>query len=180
MDPLALFLSASGRLPPRPFWIAVVVIYAAGFFSQALLAPAVLARSGVWAFALVQAALVWMWLAVHAKRLRDADRGIGAAVGVAIVAALAVALFILVIAVFHQAASVDPDATANFIGLVAIYYVVAVFSGASDFGALGTVLAVFVIMVFTPLVLALGLSLWAGTRRGVPASPPAAAPAAGA
>ena len=37
-----------------------------------------------------QALLIWMWFALHAKRLRDAGRTIGLAVGAAVLYALSV------------------------------------------------------------------------------------------
>ena len=72
MDPLALLFSWSGRLAPRPFAIAIIAVYLVSFFSQVLLGAPVTGRSGLWPFTLLQAALVWAWLVLHVKRLRDA------------------------------------------------------------------------------------------------------------
>src|ERR1700680_1041958 len=148
MDPLALFLSSSGRLAPRPFALAVLSVYVAGVCSQALLAPEVLARTGLWSFAIVEAAIMWMWFALHAKRLHDADHGVGAAVGIMIVCSLAVLLFILMLAVFHEVASPEMNDTSRFVGLVAIWYLFAVVSGNGDFGVLGAVLSVLMLVAF--------------------------------
>ena len=71
MDALALFTSTEGRLGRKPFWLCVLAIYLAGLAAQLLLVPQVTARSGVWPFVFAQAILVWAWLAIHIKRLRD-------------------------------------------------------------------------------------------------------------
>jgi uncharacterized membrane protein YhaH (DUF805 family) len=180
MDPLALLLSSSGRLSPRPFLVALLIVYAAGFLSQALLAAPVLERTGLWSFAIVQAAVMWMWFAVHAKRLHDAGRSVGPAVGIAIVCSLAVLLLMLVLAVFQQAATQEPNVASGFIGLVAFLYLLAIISGNTDFGVIGIVLAVFAGLAATPFLLAFGFSIWAGTRPSVAASEPAHAAATGA
>jgi uncharacterized membrane protein YhaH (DUF805 family) len=180
MDPLALFLSPSGRLAPRPFAIAVLLVYIAGFVSQALLAPSVLARTGLSSFAVVQAFVMWMWLSLHTKRLHDADRGIGTAVGIAIVCSLAILLFILVVAVFQQAASAEPNDASGFIGLVTIVYLFTIISGNADFGALGAVLAALVLLAISPFLIALGFSIWTATRPSAPGPASSAVPAAGA
>ena len=44
---------------------------------------------GLTPFAVAQAALLWAWLAVHIKRLRDAGQGPAGAIGVAVIYALA-------------------------------------------------------------------------------------------
>ena len=59
MDPLALFLSSSGRIAPRAFALAIILVYVAGFLSQILLGAPVIARSGLWPFALTQGVLTW-------------------------------------------------------------------------------------------------------------------------
>src|SRR5947209_4408448 len=103
MRALALFLSPSGRLEPRPFAIAALLVYLAGLASQTLLAAPMVSRAGLWSFALAQAALAWIWFALHAKRLRDAARATDAAAGIAIVYALAVALLLLILSFFADA-----------------------------------------------------------------------------
>jgi uncharacterized membrane protein YhaH (DUF805 family) len=180
MDPLALFLSSSGRLSPRSFAVALLLVYAAGFLSQALLAAPVLERTGLWSFAIVQAAVMWMWFTVHAKRLTDAGRSVGPAVGIAIICALAVLLFILVLAVFQQAAAQEPNAASSFIGLVVLLYLIAIISGNADLGVIGIVLAAFAGLALAPFVLAFGFSVWTGTRPSVAAEDPAKAATAGA
>src|SRR5436309_8668901 len=98
MDALALFTSTEGRLGRKPFWLCVLAIYLAGLAAQLLLVPQVTARSGVWPFVFAQAILVWAWLAIHIKRLRDAGHGPAGAIGVALVYALAIVLLLLMVA----------------------------------------------------------------------------------
>ncbi|MBU7008964.1 DUF805 domain-containing protein, partial [Phosphitispora fastidiosa] len=86
-----------GRLGRRAFWLSLLAIYAAGVAAQFLLTPEVIARSGVWPFCAVQAALIWAWLVIHIKRLRDAGQGGATAVAVAVIYALAVALLMMLI-----------------------------------------------------------------------------------
>src|SRR5215472_1315422 len=72
-------LSPAGRMRPRPFLAAIAAVYIAGALSHWLTVPDVIARVGLWAFAAVQAALIWLWLVLHAKRLHVAGRGEGLA-----------------------------------------------------------------------------------------------------
>src|SRR5262249_52026236 len=98
MGALALFFSARGRVAPRAFAAAVMAVYGAAFLSQLLTSAPVMLRAGLAPFALAQAIATWSWLCLHAKRLRDADRAIGAAVAIAVLYALAVILFLLLVA----------------------------------------------------------------------------------
>src|SRR5262245_63697282 len=96
MSLLAL-LSPQGRLAPRPFTVAVVVLYVAVFCSQALLGGGVTGSLGFWPFIVVQAAIAWAWFVLHAQRLRDAGRPIGHAAAIAVLYALAMILLMLVV-----------------------------------------------------------------------------------
>src|SRR5437016_2184452 len=96
MDPAALFLSAAGRLGPRPFAIGAVLIYAASLASQTLISAPVVARAGFWPFAAAQATPLWVWYALHAKRPRDAGQDVGAAAAIAALYALAMVLLLFV------------------------------------------------------------------------------------
>ena len=168
MDLPAAMLSPTGRLAPRPFAVAIFLIYAVGFAAQTLLAPSVPKAIGLWSFALVQALLMWIWFALHAKRLRDAGRGVGGAAGIAALCLLALLLFILLTAVFQQATIADPDEDSRFLGLVAISYVFALVSNDTDFGVLGIVLAALLLLAISPFLIALGFSVWTGTRPRAP------------
>lgn len=182
MDPLALFLSASGRVGPKPFALAVVLVYVAGFASQALLSASVIARSGLWPFALTQAFLTWIWFALHAKRRRDAGAAnVGAALGIAILYALSIALLLLVVAFFLGMASQDAaqgEGQPSVAGFLIVFYLIALFSGGADFSAVGIVITIALLVAFAPAIIALAYSIYAGTQPSVApaAAPPAPAP----
>jgi len=91
--------SPGGPIGPRAFAVAIVAVYLAGFLSQVLLAEPVTAGFGLWPFVAVQAALLWVWFALHAMRLRDAGRDSAPAAGVALLYGLAIVLLVLVIGV---------------------------------------------------------------------------------
>jgi hypothetical protein len=162
MDPAALFLSTTGRLTPRPFAIGAVLIYAASLASQALISAPLVARAGFWPFAAVQATLLWGWYALHAKRLRDAEKDIGAAAGIAALYALAMVL-LLFVAFFIRLGVHAPEAlagsTLRWLGPLSFGFV-----GSGEFGGLGLILAAFVIAAFVPALVALAFSIWTGTR----------------
>ncbi len=169
MNPGVLGFSSAGRLAPWPFALAVTVVYLLGFFSQVLLAEPTLARAGVWPFALAQAALLWVWFALHAKRLRDADRGTGAALGIALVNVLSVLLLLMVVVLFLTPPPAE-DTTGSVLGTwVAIVFLVAILTDAPALGFLGFILLAAAIVVLIPVLLAIGFSFWAGTR---PSAPP--------
>ena len=97
MQPRFAFLPG-GRMAPRAFALAIVAVYLAGFLSQVLLAEPLTLRFGLWPFLAAQAALLWVWFALHAMRLHDAGRDTAPAAGIAILYGLAVVLLALVIA----------------------------------------------------------------------------------
>jgi len=169
MDPLAFFLSTTGRLPPRPFAVGVVLIYAASLASQALISAPVVARTGFWPFAAAQATLLWGWYALHAKRLRDAEQDIGAAAGVAALYALAMVLLLFVAFFIRLGARPGEElagSTMRWLGPLSFGWF-----GSGEFGGLGLILAAFVIAAFAPALVALGFSIWTGTRPTAPAGP---------
>jgi len=98
-------VSPSGPMAPRAFAIAIVAVYLAGFLSQVLLAEPLTVRFGLWPFVAVQAALLWMWFALHAMRLRDAGRDSAMAAGVALLYGLAIVLLVLVLVIGVMGAS---------------------------------------------------------------------------
>ena len=164
MNPVALAFSRSGRLAPRPFALAVTVVYLLGFATQVLLAEPTLVRAGIWPFALAQALLLWIWYALHAKRLRDADRGTGAALGIAVVNVLSILLLLAVVAVFLIPVPAE-DTTGSVLGTwVAIVFLFAILTGAPALGFLGFILLAAAFVVLIPIVLAIGFSIWAGTQ----------------
>ena len=95
MQGLGLLFSPAGRLGPRAFIIAVVLLYLAAAASQALTLRDVIKFAGLWPFLAAQIVLVWIWYALHAKRLRDAGKPVGVAVATCLLYVLSVALLVL-------------------------------------------------------------------------------------
>lgn len=171
MDPLALF-SRSGRLSPQPFAVAIIAVYLASFLSQTLLAAPVTERLGLWPFALLQVALVWAWIALHMKRLRDAGRSSGLAIGIAGLYVLALVLLLLVMVMITAGETSEAARTGQ--GLIRFFLVIYLFAalfGSSEFGVLAYWLMGFVALLLLPVAIALCFSLWTGTRPSAPPSP---------
>lgn len=166
MQALCFLFSPFGRLPPAAFIVSVVVVYLAGAASHALTVPDVILRAGLWPFMVAQAVLVWIWYALHAKRLHDADRSAGLAAGVAVLYALAVALLIIIAASFYgPLAGEVPDAnTASALGLILFVSVVAVLLGVPHYDLAWLMVVVLLLIAFVPLILAVAVSLWTATR----------------
>ncbi len=173
MDTLALLFSWSGRLAPRPFAIAIIGVYLTSFFSQVLLGAPVTGRVGLWPFTLLQAALVWTWLLLHVKRLRDAGRSPGVAFGIAGLYILALALLLLVV-VMITATEASGEVARTGQGLIRFFLVIYLFAalfGSSEFGVLLYWLMGLVALLLLPVVIALGFSIWTATRPSAPPSP---------
>jgi hypothetical protein len=174
---MASMFSLSSRLAPRPFAVAVLVVYLISFGSQVLLSPPVTRWAGVWAFALVQVVLIWIWIVLHANRLRDAGKPTGLAVGVACVYALEVVLLVLLVWLILSAGMNQPDEPASagsILQLFVILYLFALMTGDPNLGALQVWMVGFVVLMLLPIAIALGFSVWAGTRPSVasPSPPP--------
>jgi hypothetical protein len=169
MQPLRMVFSPSGRIPPQIFIVLVGLVYVAGAASHALTVPDVITRAGLWPFIAAQALLIWIWYALHAKRLRDGGRATGLAAAAAILYALAVALMIIVAASFYGALSAQaPDAnSASAFGLLLLVSVVAILLGAPHYDVAWLMVAVSLLLAFVPIVLAVAVSLWAATRPSV-------------
>src|SRR5689334_15624300 len=94
---LSSLFSRNGRLARGPFVLAVIAVYVASFVSQILLSPAVTARAGVALFVLAQIVLIWLWIVLHTRRLRDAGRPTGIVIGIAMIYVLEVVLLVILI-----------------------------------------------------------------------------------
>ena len=171
MDALALFTSTEGRLGRKAFCLWVIAIYLAGLAAQLLLVPQVTARGGVWPFVLAQAILLWAWLAVHIKRLRDAGQGPAGAVGVALIYALAIVLMLLMVAFLTNPNSPtapvgqgDDNAAFSLLLLVVIFSLL--FS--PDFGVFMTILKLIIFIACLPAIIALVFSVVTGLRKSTP------------
>jgi uncharacterized membrane protein YhaH (DUF805 family) len=157
--------SPSGRLGPQAFAVAVIVVYAAGAASQWLTVPGVVARNGLWPFVLAQAVLIWVWFALHAKRLRDADRSTGLAVGASVLYALAVVLLLIVATTFF---STSPSAMTGAsptgaLGLILLLSIIAALAGSSSYDVGWFVVVILMALAFLPVIVAVAVTLWAAT-----------------
>jgi len=164
MGAMRLLFSPAGRLTPPPFIFAAAAVYAGGVASQWLTVPQVIDRAGLWPFVAVQALLIWVWFALHAKRLRDAGRGVGLAVGVALLYTLSVVLLIIVAVAFFNTAQ-GPDANAAGVtGLILFVWIVALLLGSPHYD-LGWLMAVILTtLALAPVIVAAVFSVWTATR----------------
>jgi len=168
MQTLRLIFSPSGRLAPQAFIIAAILVYLVGIASHLLTGSSVVLHTGLWPFLFVQALLIWIWFAVHAKRLHDAGRTAGLAAGVAILYALSIALLVIVAASFYGAlAGQMPYAdanTASALGLILLVSIIAILLGAPHYDLAWLVVAILLLIALVPVVLAFVVTLWAATR----------------
>ena len=160
MVSLALFFSARGRLAPRAFAAGAALVYGTAFLSFLLISPPVMLRVGLAPFALVQAIALWCWFCLHAKRLRDADRRIGVAVAIAVLYALAVILFLLLVALIMPFGDVAQPARAD--DVLALPLLIATLT--AETGVFAYVAAAILALVVVPVPMAIGFSIWAATR----------------
>jgi len=178
MQALRFLFSPSGRLPPQAFAIAVVVVYVAGAASQWLTTPDLIQRAGLWPFVVVQIILIWVWFALHAKRLRDAGRSIDLPVAIALLYVLSVALLVIVAASFINSASAESlgynGATA--LGLILFVSIIVALLGSPQYDAAWLMVTALTAMGLLPVVLAIVCTLWAATRPRAGSVPPGAVP----
>jgi uncharacterized membrane protein YhaH (DUF805 family) len=158
MESLAVFFSARGRLAPRAFAAGAAVVYGTALLSFLLISLPVMLRVGLVPFALVQAIAIWCWFCLHAKRLRDADRRIGVAVAIAVLYALAVILFLLLVALIMPFGDVAQPPRADDVLPLLIAALTA------ESGIFAYVAAAILALVVVPVPMAIGFSIWAATR----------------
>jgi uncharacterized membrane protein YhaH (DUF805 family) len=176
MDLFNLFTTTEGRLARQPFWLSVMAIYAAGIASQFLLDGEVRARAGLTPFMLAQTVLLWAWLAVHIKRLRDAGQGPAGAIGVAAVYALALCLLLLLIAFLtnpNASPGVEAGRSADdyAFGLMLVLIIFGLLFS-PDFGTFMTILKVLIFLACLPALVSFVFSVVTGTRRSIAVPPP--------
>jgi len=166
MQALVFILSPIGLLRPRAFLIAAIVVYTLGAVSHLLTAPDIIVRAGPWPFAAVQALLIWVWFALHSKRLRDAGLGAGFAAGVSLLYALSVVLLVIVEASFAASISGQTgDArAASGLELILLVAIIAVLLQSSHYDLTWAVVAILLAIEFIPMALAIGTTVWAATR----------------
>jgi uncharacterized membrane protein YhaH (DUF805 family) len=163
-------VSPQGRLRPQPFLAAIAAIYIAGALSHWLTVPGVIAQLGLWAFAAVQAVLIWLWFVVHAKRLHDAGRGEGLAIAVAILYVLSLILLLLLATNFFagsEAGSLGGASATSALELVLLLYIVMTLTGPVQYDLTWVVVVILTLFAFVPVVVALVFTLWTATRTSV-------------
>lgn len=173
MDAPAFLISTQGRLAPRPFALGVLAVWVGGVGAQWLLSGEVMARGGLWPFIAAQAALIWVWLVLHVRRLRDAGQGPSAAIGIALIYALSIGLLLMLVAFFTNPDAVDPPSVeddpagaAASATLLVLFLVAIVLK--PDFGVFSTILKGLILIAFLPAVISLLFSVRTGLRKRVP------------
>jgi hypothetical protein len=119
-------------------------------------------------FAAAQALLIWVWFVLHAKRLRDAGRSIGLALGAAVLYALSVVLLLTVTTAFFTTGPTRHDA--NTIGALTFILLLSILEslGAASSYPLGAiVVAILAMRAFLPVIVAMIVTLWAATGASV-------------
>src|ERR1043166_5750847 len=165
MESFAQLFSPFGRTARNPFAQGAVLVYCLIVASYLLVSQPTVNRSGVAPFALVQVALTYAWYALHARRLRDAGYGTGWALVIAILYGLGVVVFLLLAHFVGVLAADKPGSALNV--LLVVLFLVAVLSG--NPGPLVYLAFVLLFAIITPLLIAFGFSIWAGTRPPLPA-----------
>ena len=157
--------------------LAAIAVYGISFLSQGLLTAPVTKLFNVVPFLVVQVALIWLWIVLHRRRLRDAGRPLGIATGVAIVYALEVLFLVIVVGLMLSSSATDgagPNAT--ILQLFVIVYLLTMLTGDPSLGPLQLWIFGFVALMALPILIALGFSIWAALLPSAPhadAAPPA-------
>jgi hypothetical protein len=157
------------RLARGPFAIAVIGVYLVSFASQVLLSAPVTAALSVVPFVLAQAVLIWVWIVVHRRRLRDAGRPVGIVIGIAMVYALEAVLLTLLIWVLTSASG-EASGNAGIFHLFTILYLLGSITGESNIAGVQYWLTGLVGLLVLPVLIAIVFSLWAATKPSAPPS----------
>jgi hypothetical protein len=120
----------------------------------------------LWPFLAAQIVLIWIWYAVHAKRLRDAGQGAGLAAGVSLLYALSVALLVIVAASFYGALAGGGDNAnaTSALGLILFVSIIALLAAAPHYDVGWLVVVILSVLACLPIVAAVVTTLWAATR----------------
>ena len=172
MSALGFLLSPAGRLEPRPFIFGAIGVYLVGVASQPLATADIVRPAGLLPFAAVQLALVWIWFCLHGKRLHDAGRSNGIALGVALFYLLPMGLLVL------AADALWPTSSQSFGGadaagvqwLIMFMYVVGMLGGSGQYDLIQVTVAILIALAFLPIVVALAVTVWAARLESQPQS----------
>ena len=112
--------------------------------------------------------LVWIWFALHAKRLRDAGRGAGLAAGVGLLYVLSIVLLVILAGAFFNTAAADAAGLqtppAPLEGLILLVAVVVALAGSAHYDVAWLLVTALTLIAFVPVIVALLFTLWAATR----------------
>src|SRR5262249_61069802 len=111
-------------------------------------------------FPLLSAIAICFYFCPHAKLLRDADRQFGVAVAISVLYALAVILFLLLVALIMPFG--DAAQTARAGDVPALPVLIATLT--AEAGIFAYVAAAILALVVAPVPMAIGFSIWAATR----------------
>ena len=167
MESLASWVSASGRIAPRPFVRGAIAVYLLSFLSQILLAPPVTVRFGLAPFAILQGALTWTWFALHAGRLRDAGRPIAVAFAIAVLYALAMVLLMLLVdpMIGPGVSAVGTEVPRwKFADMWVFLLLLPTFTGSASLGFFDFLALIIFVLILTPMMIAVGFSIWAARQ----------------
>ncbi len=166
MRAVSYLFSPSGRLKVQSFIYGSVAVYLFGLASHLLTTPDVLHRFGLWPFIAVQVIVIWIWFCLHGKRLHDAGRSSGLALGIALLYLLSVVLLLVIADSFFNTASGlmgDANGSAALYLLLALY-VAATLMGSPHYDLAWVAVALLTSMAFVPIAVALAFTGWAATR----------------
>lgn len=176
MQSPALFISLRGRIGPRTFGLAILGVYLSSFLSQVLISPPFILRIGMLPFLALQALLVWAWLVLHVKRLRDGGYPAGPAIGIAILYVLAIVQLLLLVdpMVGHETGAVGTDLPRyGFWNLWTFVALILAAVAQTDFGFFDWFVMIVLALILTPMLVAIAFSIWTGTRPPVALPEPA-------
>ena len=113
--------------------------------------------------------LIWVWFALHAKRLRDANRSTGLAAGASLLYALSIVLLLIVATAFFTA---SPSATTGAnptgaLGLILLLSIVTTLAGSSSYDLGWFAVVILMLLALLPIVVAVAVTLWAATGASV-------------
>ncbi|MGB7077193.1 MAG: hypothetical protein WBD53_08395 [Xanthobacteraceae bacterium] len=166
MQPVSFLFSPSGRLRPPAFVYGALALYLAGAGSHLLTTPDIIRRAGLWPFVAAQALLVWIWFVLHAKRLHEAGRGSGLAVGVGVLYALSVVLLMFIAdSFFNTTGGLMGNAGASgALELILLLYVIVTLIGSPHYDLAWLMVVALMLIGFVPLVVALVFTVWTARR----------------
>ncbi len=162
-------LSPHGRLRPHAFIYGALAVYLFGAASHLLTTPGVISRAGLWPFIAAQALLVWIWFVLHAKRLHDAGRGSGLAVGIGLLYVLSIVLLIFIADSFFNTTDglMNNAAATGALELILLLYVIVTLIGSPHYDLAWLLVVALLAVGFVPIIVALIFSVWAARRPSV-------------